>query len=492
MELSELENRRVALVKEMPKDSVAILSSANRNYRTKDVENPYRQDSDFLYMTGISEPSLLNIIYEENGKIFSILFRDNTTEQEKIWNGERLSNSQISEKYGFTEIYNYKGCHEKLLDFIKNKKTIYIENGLNNKLDRFLCDEINNSRKMTKNRVLAKERKKEIVAKYGGGIGLAEMLNISPAAVSKWKLIPRSRAYQISQHGDFPVNFIRPDLNIKNKSKRIVALHSITQKLRLVKSDYEISLIKEAVNVSIKGHEGAMKKSKPGIYEYELDAEIRYIFNKNNMDCAYMSIVGGGNNACTLHYINNNDILKDKNLVLIDAAAECEGYASDITRTFPVNGKFTEEQSKIYDIVLEAQEKAIEFVKPGVTWDQVHEITIKIIVSGLIRLEILSGDIDEIIDSELYKEFFMHKTGHWLGLDVHDVGTYENKLFEPGMVITVEPGIYIDSSNKNVLEKWRGIGIRIEDDVLITKNGNEVLTKDLVKKRNEIETVCSH
>ena len=430
MILNELNKRRKALVAEIPINSVAILSSANRNYRSRDVENPYRQDSDFLYMTGISEPSLLNIIYKKNGKIFSILFRDNTTEEEKIWNGERLSNSQILEKYGFTEIYKYEGCHKKLLDFINNKETIYIENGLNNELDRFIAEQISNSSQNNRS------------------------------------------------HSLFP--------------KRIVALHSITQKLRLVKSDYEISLIKEAAKVSIKGHERAMKKSKPGLYEYELDAEIRYIFNKNNMDCAYMSIVGSGNNACTLHYINNNDILKDENLVLIDAAAECEGYASDITRTFPVNGKFTEEQSKIYDIVLEAQEKAIEFVKPGVTWDQVHEITIKIIVSGLIRLEILSGDIDEIIDSELYKDFFMHKTGHWLGLDVHDVGIYENKLFEPGMVITVEPGIYIDSSNKNVLEKWRGIGIRIEDDVLITKNGNEVLTKDLVKKRNEIETVCSH
>ena len=430
MILNELNNRRRALVAEMPINSVAILSSANRNYRSRDVENPYRQDSDFLYMTGISEPDLLNIIYGENGKIFSILFRDNNTEQEKIWIGERLNNSQILENYGFTEIHSYEGCHKKLLDFINNKETIYIETSLNKELDKFIANQISNS----------------------------------------------------SQNNR--LNSLFP--------KKIAALHSITQKLRLVKSDYEINLIKEAAKVSIKGHEQAMKKSKPGLYEYELDAEIRYIFNKNNMDCAYMSIVGGGNNACTLHYINNNDILKDKNLVLIDAAAECEGYASDITRTFPVNGKFTEDQSKIYDIVLEAQERVIKFIKPGITWDQVHEITIKIIVSGLIRLGILSGDINEIIDKELYKDFFMHKTGHWLGLDVHDVGVYENKLFEPGMVITVEPGIYIDSSNKNVLEKWRGIGIRIEDDVLITKNGNEVLTKDLVKKRNEIETVCSH
>jgi len=434
MELSELENRRIALVKEMSKNSVAILSSANRNYRTKDVENPYRQDSDFLYLTGISEPNLINIIYEDLGKVCSILFRNNTSDHEKIWDGKRLDNNEILEKYGFTHIFDYDNYEEKLLLHILGNDTLYMESGLNNELDEFI-------------------------------------------SIQK-KIIPLTESPGTPAYKKFPQN--------------IVGLDSVTKKLRLIKSNYEISLIREAAKVSIQGHEVAMKKAKPGIYEYELDAEIKYIFNKNNMHFAYMSIVGGGNNACTLHYVKNSDILRDNDLVLIDAAAECEGYASDITRTFPVNGKFTEEQSKIYDIVLEAQEKAIEFVKPGVTWDQVHEITIKIIVSGLIRLEILSGDINEIIDSELYKDFFMHKTGHWLGLDVHDVGIYENKLFEPGMVITVEPGIYINSSNKNVLKKWRGIGIRIEDDVLITKNGNEVLTKDLVKKRNEIETLCSH
>tara|TARA_B110000008_G_C16767481_1_gene483205 strand:- start:203 stop:829 length:627 start_codon:yes stop_codon:yes gene_type:complete len=204
-----------------------------------------------------------------------------------------------------------------------------------------------------------------------------------------------------------------------------------------------------------------------------------------------MSIVGGGNNACTLHYIKNNNLLKDQDLVLIDAAAENQGYASDITRTFPVNGKYTKEQALVYDVVLNAQEKAIEFIKPGVTWDQVHKITVEEIAKGLVVLGLVPNDIERVVDEELYKDFFMHKTGHWLGLDVHDVGEYENILFEPGMVITVEPGIYINSLNENIPKKWRGIGIRIEDDVLITKNGNEVITKKLPKKRHEIEVICN-
>ena len=413
----------------MPKNSIAILSSANRNYRTRDVENPYRQDSDFLYMTGISEPNLINIVFEKSGEIFSVLFRNNTSEHEKIWDGSRLENSDILENLGFSEIQSYDDYEEKILNYIIDKDSIYIESGLNPALDDFIYEKISKS---------GKNNRKNCI---------------------------------------FP--------------KKIVALHSVTQKLRLIKSDYEIGLIKKAAEISIIGHQEAMKKSKPGIYEYELDAEIKYVFNKNNMHFAYMSIVGSGNNACTLHYIKNNNLLKDKDLVLIDAAAENQGYASDITRTFPVNGKYTKEQALIYDVVLNAQEKAIEFIKPGVTWEQVHEITVEEISKGLVALNLVPNDINRVINEELYKDFFMHKTGHWLGLDVHDVGEYENILFEPGMVITVEPGIYINSINKKIPKKWRGIGVRIEDDVLITKNGNEVITKNLVKKRNEVELMCS-
>lgn len=429
MEVRELKSRREALVEKMPKNSIAILSSANRNYRTRDVENPYRQDSDFLYMTGISEPNLINVVFAKEEKIYSVLFRNNTSGHEKIWDGTRPENSEILDTFGFSEIQSYDNYQEKILNYIIDKDSIYIESGLNAELDDFIYENISKS---------GKNNRKNCV---------------------------------------FP--------------KKIVALHSITQELRLIKSDYEIGLIKQAAKVSIIGHQEAMKKSKPGLYEYELDAEIKYVFNKNNMHFAYMSIVGSGNNACTLHYIKNINLLKDKDLVLIDAAAENQGYASDITRTFPVNGKYTEEQALIYDIVLNAQEQAIKFIKPGVTWEQVHKITVEEISKGLIALNLLPNDISRVINEELYKEFYMHKTGHWLGLDVHDVGEYENILFQPGMVITVEPGIYINSLNENIPKKWRGIGVRIEDDVLITKNGNEVITKNLVKKRNEVELMCS-
>ena len=429
MKFEELKNRREALLSIMPEKSIAILSSAYRNFRTKDVENPYRQNSDFLYMTGINEPNLLNMIYREGGKNHSILFRNNTTDHEKVWEGIRLDNNEILERYGFTEIHNYDEYQEKISSFLEKKENIYIDDGINKELDIFLSS----------------------------------------------KLPDIGNSKQVSSL--FP----------KNK----IALGTIIHKMRLVKSDYEIELMKNAAQVSILAHEQAMKKSKPGIYEYELDAEIKYIFNKHNMHFAYMSIVGGGDNACTLHYIKNNHLLKNNELVLIDAAAENKGYASDITRTFPVNGKFTQEQALIYDIVLSAQEKAIEFLRPGVTWDKVHEISVKEISQGLINLSILPDDIEIVINDGLYKEFFMHKTGHWIGLDVHDVGEYEGILFEPGMVITVEPGIYISSSNKNVEKKWRGIGVRIEDDVLITSNGCEVITKKLAKKRDAVEAICS-
>lgn len=429
MELNELKRRRLALISRMPRNSVAILSSANKNYRTKDVENPYRQNSDFLYITGLSEPNLINLIFKENEKINSILFRDNTSEYEMVWDGTRIDNDTVQKMYDFTEVHRYNDYKDKILDFIKNKDSLFIESGLNNELDSFIQEQISNSGKNNRK------------------------------------------------------NFSFPN--------QIITLHSLTQNLRLIKSKYEIKLIKDAAKVSIKAHKEAMKKSKPGMYEYELDAEIKYIFNKNNMHYAYMSIVGSGNNACTLHYVKNESLLKDKDLVLIDAAAENQGYASDITRTFPVNGKFTKEQAEIYDIVLRSQEKAIEFIKPGVTWDEVHKVTVSEISKGLIELNLLTDKYEDVIKNESYKDFFMHKTGHWLGLDVHDVGEYENILFKPGMVITVEPGIYINYLNNNVDEKWKGIGIRIEDDVLVTENGSEVITLDLPKSRHEIESLCN-
>ncbi len=429
MNLEELKKRRLAFVSLLSDDSVAILSSANKNFRTRDVENLYRQDSDFLYMNAISEPNLINVIYKKNNNIFSVLFRNNTSFHEKIWDGSRLDNNEIKNKYGFTEINDYENYKERILSYLKGKKALYIEFGLNKELDNLVYEKV-----------------------------LSSAVN--------------------NRHNEF-------------LPKKIITLSEITHKLRLIKSPYEIDLIKKAAKVSIRAHEKVMKEAKVGMFEYELDAEIKYEFNKNNMNQAYIPIVGSGNNACILHYIKNNDKLKNNDLVLVDAAAEYQGYASDITRTFPVNGKFTKEQAMLYDVVLSAQEKTIDFIKPGVTWDQVHQVTVEEISKGLIKLNLISENIDNVLKNHLYKDFFMHKTGHWLGLDVHDVGEYEKILFRPGMVITVEPGIYINSFYEKVPEEWRGIGIRIEDDVLITENGNEVITKDLAKKRHEIEAICT-
>ena len=260
MDLNELKTRRISLISMMPNNSIAILSSANKNYRTRDVENPYRQNSDFLYLTGISEPNLTCVIFKEENIPNIILFRNNTSAHEKVWEGERSDNKHVKELYGFTQVYNYEDYENRILSFLSGKDRLFIESGVNSELDDFI-------KKQTKNSSQNNRR-----------------------------------------------NYSFP--------KNIIALHSITQKLRLIKSEYEIKMIKDAAKVSIKAHKLAMKKSKPGMYEYELDAEIKYIFNKNNMHMAYMSIVGGGKNACTLHYVKNNCKLKDNDLVLIDAAAE--------------------------------------------------------------------------------------------------------------------------------------------------------------------------
>jgi Xaa-Pro aminopeptidase len=264
--------------------------------------------------------------------------------------------------------------------------------------------------------------------------------------------------------------------------------------MRLFKSPAEQKLMREAAKVSVKAHQRAMQACRPGMMEYEIDAEYLYEFRKAGMTPAYTTIVGGGENACILHYIDNNQKLKGNDLLLIDAGAENQGYASDITRTFPVGGKFSDEQRILYQIVLDAQTAAIEVAKPGKRWIDPHNAAVRVIVAGLLENGLLQGDLEEIINENKYFSFYMHKTGHWLGLDVHDVGDYkiseEWRELEPGMTLTVEPGIYVSPSDE-VDEKWWNIGIRIEDDVLITENGNEVLTGALLKEVDDIEAHMS-
>ncbi|HCS26578.1 MAG TPA: Xaa-Pro aminopeptidase, partial [Spongiibacteraceae bacterium] len=266
--------------------------------------------------------------------------------------------------------------------------------------------------------------------------------------------------------------------------------------LRLYKSAAEQRVMKRAGEISAGAHVRAMQHCRPGMYEYELEAEILHEFGRNGARFpAYNSIVGSGANGCILHYVENASAIRDGDLVLIDAGCEFEYYAADITRTFPANGKFSAEQRALYDLVLKSQYAAIDAVRPGNHWNQPHDETVRVITEGLVELGLLKGDVSQLIADEAYRDFYMHRAGHWLGLDVHDVGDYkvgdEWRLLEPGMVMTVEPGIYVSPNNEKVEARWRGIGIRIEDDVLVTKDGCEILTEAVPKQADEIEALMA-
>jgi len=268
----------------------------------------------------------------------------------------------------------------------------------------------------------------------------------------------------------------------------------ILHEMRLIKSAYEVKQMKKAAKVSVVAHKKAMQCAKPAMFEYQVDAEMKHHFMHNGARFeAYPSIVGGGKNGCVLHYTDNDAVLNDGDLLLIDAGCEWQKYASDITRTFPVNGVFSEEQKALYQLVLDAQYAAIEKVQPGNHWNDPHEAAVKVLTKGLVKLGLLKGSVPTLIKEEAYKPYYMHRTGHWLGLDVHDVGDYKIdkqwRLLEPGMVLTVEPGLYIQPNATEVDKKWRGIGIRIEDDVLVTKKGHDVLTATAPKEVNEIEAL---
>ena len=317
------------------------------------------------------------------------------------------------------------------------------------------------------------------------------------------KLLDKQKLfYRIGQQADFDARVAKWVAEANGESRRgtsapahMIQLDRILDEMRLHKSTKEIALMQIASNISSEAHMRAMQTVKPGMMEYALEAELNYIFGKNGCVPAYNSIVGGGANGCILHYVENDKELKDGDLVLIDAAAEYQLYASDITRTFPVNGKFSPEQKALYQVVLKAQLAAIDAVRVGNSYKQPHHIAVRIMVEGLVELGLMKGDIEEIIRIESFRQFYMHGTGHWLGMDVHDVGSYkmdgEWRTYEEGMVVTVEPGLYIAPDDETVETKWRGIGIRIEDDVVATENGPLVLTKDVVKTVEDIEALMA-
>ncbi len=430
--MNEHAKRRSRLLKQMGPNSMAILPTATEKIRNRDVHYPFRPDSDFFYMTGFSEPEAVMVLVKEKSKSRFILFCRQRDRDREIWDGHRFGPEGAIEHFDADEAYEIAQLHDKLGEWMSGVDQIYYSLGHDLEFDQVLTQQAESLRSQSRSGV--------------------------------------------------------------NEPSQFISLSQIIHQLRLVKSASEIKLMQQAANIAAEAHIQAMQACKPGMNEYEIDAELTHCFMKHgSRSPAYPSIVAGGKNACILHYIENNDVLNNGDLLLIDAGAEYENYASDITRTFPVNGKFSPEQRALYDLVLEAQLAAIKKVKPGATYNAHHDAAVRVLTKGLVKLGLLKGDYKQLIKDGAYRDFYMHRTGHWLGMDVHDVGPYKQgqqwiKL-RPGMVLTVEPGLYIAPDCRKVAKRWRGIGIRIEDDVVVTRTGNKVISASAPKHADNIEAI---
>ncbi|TCB75161.1 Xaa-Pro aminopeptidase [Acinetobacter sp. ANC 4173] len=432
----DFKERRDRLAEEMGPHSIAIIATSPVAIRNRDADYKFRADSSFFYLTGFAEPEAVAVIetYEslDEGYTYSLFCRERNREME-IWNGYRAGIDGAIDDYEADEAYAIDLLDEEIIEKLLNKQKLFYRIGHSSEFD---------------------------------------------VRVSKW--IQQADAQQ--RRGN-------------ESPAQVIQLDRILDEIRLFKTPQEIELMQIASNISAQAHTRAMQTVRAGMMEYALEAELNYVFGQQGCVPAYNSIVGGGANACILHYVENNQELKDGDLVLIDAACEYELYASDITRTFPVNGKFSPEQKALYEIVLNAQLAAIDAVKIGNSYKEPHNVAVRILVEGLLALGLMQGDIEQIIETEAYHQFYMHGTGHWLGMDVHDVGAYKQagewRAYEEGMVVTIEPGLYIAPDDETVDAKWRGIGIRIEDDVVATANGPLVLTKGVVKSIAEIEALMA-
>ena len=430
--LKEFQARRNQLLANMG-EGIAIIPTAPEAIRNRDSHYPYRFDSYFYYLTGFTEPeSVLVLIAGKQNK--SILFcRDKDIERE-IWDGFRYGPEAAKTEFGFDEAYKFSQLDDMLPKLMGNQSKLFYSLGANSDWDVKVMGRLNNVKDLARTGVSAPESIEDV--------------------------------------------------------RRLIDVQ------RLVKTPYEIDLMRRSANIAAGAHNRAMRFVKPNLKEYEVEAEFLHEFYKNGSQSpAYTSIVAGGANACTLHYNANNCVLNNGELLLIDAGCELDGYASDITRTFPVNGKFSAPQADLYELVLSAQLAAINAAKPGNHWNAPHEAALDILVQGFIDFKLCVGSKDEVIENGSYRQFYMHRTGHWLGLDVHDAGDYKDKagnwaILEAGSTLTVEPGCYVRPAD-NVPEYFWNIGIRIEDDVLITNVGNEVLTKNAVKTVADIEALMA-
>lgn len=431
---SEFARRRQRLMAQMAPNSIAILPAAPVHIRNRDVEYGYRQDSDFQYLTGFPEPEAVMALIPEREHGEYVLFCRERDPQRELWDGLRAGQDGAISRYGADDAFPITDIDDILPGLIEGRERVYYAMGSHPEFDRRLMDWINTIRAKTR------------------------------------------------QGAQPPSEF--------------VALDYLLHDMRLYKSANELKVMRYAAEVSAGAHIRAMRACRPGMHEYHLEAELDYAFRLGGARmAAYGSIVAAGRNACILHYQENDAKVKEGDLILIDAGCEIDCYASDITRTFPASGRFSPEQKAIYDIVLQANMAAFDFIGPDHHWNEAHEETVRIITAGLVELGILKGDVERLIADGAYRDFYMHRAGHWLGLDVHDVGEYrvngEWRMLEPGMTMTVEPGIYIAPDNMKVEKRWRGIGVRIEDNVVVTRQGCEVITQGVPKTVAEIEALMA-
>lgn len=431
---TEFARRRKNLMALMEPNSIAIIPSAHEQQRSRDTEFPFRQDSDFYYLSGFVEPDAVLVLIPGRRHGQYVMFCRDRDPKMELWNGFREGTDGVCENYAADDAFPIGDIDEILPGLIEGRERVYYSMGRSTEFDQQIMAWVNRIR------------------------GNAARGSAPP--------------------GEF------------------TDLDHMLHDLRLIKSAAELRLMRRAGEITGRAHVRAMRHCQPAMVEYQLEAEILHEFASSGArHPAYSSIVGSGGNACVMHYIENNSKMRGGDLVLIDAGCEYEYYAADVTRTFPVNGVFSKEQRALYELVLASQVAAIDAIRPGNHWNQPHDASVRVITEGLVKLGLLKGGVASLIKRAAYQEFYMHKAGHWLGLDVHDVGDYrvadEWRMLEPGMVMTVEPGIYVSPDNKKVAKKWRGIGIRIEDDVIVTDQGHEIITSGVPKTIEEIEALMA-
>ena len=431
MNISAFSARRIRLMERMG-NGLAVIPTAPERPRNSDTHHPYRADSYFHYLTGFGEPEAVLILIADATPRSILFCRDKDADKE-VWDGFRWGSGAAREAFGCDEAYSIKTFDEKLAELLAGQPALWFSIGQDSAWD----------------------------------VRIAAALNAVRAQVRAGKQAPTE------------IRDVRATLDT----------------MRLIKDRAELATMRRAATISAGAHRRAMRATRPGKQEYEIEAELLHEFRRHGCQSpAYSCIVAGGANACILHYVANDRLLKDGELLLIDAGGELDSYASDITRTFPVGGRFSGPQSDVYSLVLEAQAAAIGAVKPGATFLDPHSAALKVLVQGMLDLKLLHGSVDGVIESEAYKRFYMHRTSHWLGLDVHDAGPYKNgeqwRVLQPGMILTVEPGCYIRAAS-DVPEAFHDIGVRIEDDALVTESGCEIITHEAPKTIAEIEALMA-